>query len=150
LNRLLSTQPRQIKQNLLEGHTVANWYPNVWLLTEKDEGTQISGEPNDIFVVRLKENSGAGYLWNLDQVREAGFNIVADERKPMTTGTEVGGPVARVLTAQSEEPRTGQIQATETRPWDPTDEAMRFSFTYDLRGKEHGLPRAIRGFFEAA
>jgi Zn-dependent peptidase ImmA (M78 family) len=145
LNRLLATQPKQIKQQLLEGHSVANWYPNVWLLTEKDQGIQISGEPHDIFVVRLEENSGAGYLWNLDQVRDAGFNIVADERKSPSSSAEVGGPVTRILTAQSEEPCQGQIEATESRPWDPSDESMHFSFAYDLRGKEYGLPRAVRG-----
>ncbi|MFC6645553.1 ImmA/IrrE family metallo-endopeptidase [Granulicella cerasi] len=150
LNGLLNVQPKQIKQRLLEGHSVANWYPNIWRLTEKDQGTTIVGEPNDVFIVRLKENSGAGYLWNLDQVREAGFHIVADERKPMDLPGEVGGPVTRVLTAQSEEPITGAIHATESRPWNPSDQTMSFSFTYDLRGKEHGLPRALRGLFEAA
>lgn len=150
LNDLLRTQPKQIKQRLLDGHAMANWYPNVWLLTEKDEGTRIAGEPNDIFIVRLKENTGAGYLWNLDQVQHAGFNIVADERRPLDFAANVGGPVMRILTAQSDEPRIGEIRATEGRPWDPTDQAMSFSFTYDLRGKERGLPRALRGLLEAA
>ena len=150
LGRLLNTRPKDIKQRLLEGHSIANWYPNVWLLTERDEGAQIHGEPQDIFVVHLKENSGAGYLWNLDQVREAGFVIVADERKPLGLESEIGGTVDRILTAQSETPSTGQIEAAETRPWDPSDQAMHFSFTYDFRGKERGLPRAIRGTYAAA
>jgi hypothetical protein len=55
-------------------------------------------------------------LWNLDQVRDAGFNIVADEREPPASSAEVGGPVTRILTAQSEEPCQGQIDATESRP----------------------------------
>ena len=149
LNRLLDTQPKQIKQRLLDGHTVSNWYPNVWLLTEKDEGTQIAGEPNDIFIVRLKENSGAGYLWNLDQVRQAGFNIVADERKPFGLASEVGGPVARVLTVQSDEPRIGEIHAAEIRPYGTADQ-LRLLIHIRLAGKGAWPSACSSGILEAA
>jgi Zn-dependent peptidase ImmA (M78 family)/predicted secreted protein len=150
LSRLLAIQPKSIKQRILADHQIPNWYPNVWVLTEKDAGARISGEPNDVFVVKLKENSGAGYLWNLDQVRQAGFLIVGDERKPMDEGLEIGGAVDRVLTARSMEPCVGQIAAVESRPWSPSEQTMQFSFSYDLRGKEHGLPRAVSELYAAA
>ena len=135
---------RQIKQKILENHPTKNWYPNVWVLTERDEGSIIHGEPTDIFVVRLKEMSGAGYLWDLDQVRAAGFAIVADERRLSASQDEIGGAVERVLTAQAELPCNGVISAEQTRPWNPTDAVAKFSFSYDFRGKERGLPRIAR------
>jgi Zn-dependent peptidase ImmA (M78 family)/predicted secreted protein len=150
LSGLLAIQPKSIKQRILADHQIPNWYPNVWVLTERDTGARISGEPNDVFVVKLKENSGAGYLWNLDQVRQAGFIIVGDERKPLGQSTEIGGAVDRVLTARSKEPCTGQIEAVESRPWNPSEQIMQFSFSYDLRGKEHGLPRAVSELYAAA
>lgn len=143
-SRLADIPRKQIKQRLLENHPVKNWYPNVWLLTEHDEGSIIYGEPTDIFVVRLKEMSGAGYLWNLDQVQAAGFAIVADERRLPATEDEIGGTVDRILTAQAELPCNGTISAEQTRPWNPSDSLARFSFAYDFRGKERGLPRAAR------
>ena len=50
-----------MKQGLLEGYPLENWYPDVWILTEADEGCTIEGDSRDAFVLRLKENSGAGY-----------------------------------------------------------------------------------------
>jgi Zn-dependent peptidase ImmA (M78 family) len=141
---LIDIPRKQIKQKILENHPAENWYPNVWLLTERDEGAIIHGEPTDIFVVRLKENSGAGYLWNLDQVRAAGFAIVADERRLSPMQDEIGGAVERVLTAQAALPCNGVISAEQTRPWSPADALARFTFSYDFRGKERGLPRVAR------
>ena len=150
LGTLLAIQPKAIKQRILADHNLPNWYPNVWVLTERDAGTKISGEPNDVFVVKLKEDSGAGYLWNLDQVRDAGFIIVGDERKVQGYERDLGGAVNRVLTARSKEPCTGQIAAAESRPWAPSDIIMEWSFSYDFRGKEHGLPRAVTEQFALA
>jgi Zn-dependent peptidase ImmA (M78 family) len=141
---LIDIPRKQIKQRILGNQTAANWYPNVWVLTERDEGTIIHGEPTDIFVVRLKENSGAGYLWNLDQVRAAGFAIVADERMLSPQQDEIGGAVERVLTAQAALPCNGIISAEQTRPWSPSEALTKFTFSYDFRGKERGLPRISR------
>ncbi len=141
----LTAIPRkEIKQKILENHPTKNWYPNVWVLTERDEGSIIHGEPTDIFVVRLKEMSGAGYLWNLDQVQAAGFAIVADERRLPLAQDVIGGAVERVLTAQAELPCNGVISAEQSRPWNPADSLAKFTFAYDFRGKERGLPRVSR------
>lgn len=142
--KLAAIPRKEIKKKILENHPAKNWYPNVWVLTERDEGTVINGEPTDIFVVRLKEMSGAGYLWNLDQVRSAGFAIVADERRLPPPEDVIGGAVERVLTAQAELPCNGVISAEQTRPWNPADAVATFTFEYDLRGKERGLPRVAR------
>jgi Zn-dependent peptidase ImmA (M78 family) len=144
LATLTAIPRKEIKQKILENHPAKNWYPNVWLLTEQDEGSIIHGEPTDIFVVRLKEMSGAGYLWNLDQVRAAGFVIVADERRLPPTEDAIGGAVERVLMAQAEIPCNGTISAAQARPWNPADAVASFTFGYDFRGKERGLPRVAR------
>ena len=148
--KLLATERKAIKQQLLGGHSLPNWFPNVWLLTEKDQGSAIYGEPSDVFVVRLKEHTGSGYLWNLDEVSAAGFTVVSDERQPAEKQGEIGGAVDRILMARSEEPVIGNIDFVETRPWDHSDVFGRFSFAYDFRGKEHGMPRAARERFAVA
>jgi Zn-dependent peptidase ImmA (M78 family) len=149
VDHLLETPRKKIKQQTLEGHALENWFPNVWVLTEKDAGAAIYGEPNDVFVVRLKEHTGSGYLWNLEQVAAAGFSVVSDERRSQLS-QEIGGAVERVLTARSEEPSIGSIDFVETRPWDHSDVFGKFSFAYDFRGKEHGMPRAVRERFAVA
>lgn len=144
-NHVLATQPKKIKQSLLGPYEIDDWRPNVWLLTERDEGTVIHGEPNDIFIVRLKENSSAGYLWNLDQLKREGFVVVNDERRIPAAEEGIGGAVDRILTARSQAPLFGEINAVLARPWDPEDSISYFSFTYDLRGKESGMSRVERG-----
>jgi len=71
--RLLDTRRRDLKVELLNGFEVENYHPDVWLLTEADQGVTIEGQPNDLFVLRLTEHGGAGYLWNIAGLAEAGF-----------------------------------------------------------------------------
>ena len=102
-NRLLSVEPQQIKKQLLPGYAPAIRHSDVWLLTEQDEGTLIEGGRNDLFVVRLRENSSAGYLWDFEQLKAAGFALVADEQEADAGQTEKGGGViTRRVTARSE------------------------------------------------
>ncbi len=149
-DKSLRVERKKIKQHLLGGHSIPDWHANVWVLTEKDEGSAIFGEPDDVFIVRLKEHTGSGYLWDLDQVAAAGFVVVSDERRAPSENTEIGGAVERIVTARSEAPAIGNIDFIEARPWDRSDVFGHFSFAYDFRGKEHGLPRAARERLVAA
>jgi Zn-dependent peptidase ImmA (M78 family) len=145
LDKHLSTTPKEIKQSILGQHTMDKWYPDVWVLTERDQGTLIQGGPNDIFLVRLKENSGAGYLWNIDQLQEAGFTVVSDERLIPDDSEAVGGAVDRILVAASQFEVSGTLDLVEVRPWDESAQnAHHFTLLYELLGKENGMPRAQR------
>ncbi len=62
LDALLKVQPRAIKKALLEDYEPADWRRDVRLLTEKDEGAVIEGSRSDLFVLKLKEHSGSGYV----------------------------------------------------------------------------------------
>jgi hypothetical protein len=151
LENHLSVTPKEIKQSLLGQHQIGKWYPDVWVLTERDQGTLVQGGPNDIFLVRLKENSGAGYLWNIDQLQEAGFTVVSDERLIPDDSEAVGGAVDRVLVAASQFEVAGTLDLVEVRPWDQSDQnAHHFTLLYELLGKENGMPRAQRAQVAAA
>jgi len=154
MGKLLETAPKKIKQHILAGSEMENWYPDVWVLTEADSATRIQGGPNDMFVLRLRENSGAGYLWDLEELEAAGFAIVTDSRHIPSHEEEVGGVVERVLTARLNEPdhgRSGRISLNETRPWAENDgPAEQLTLIYDLFGKELGRPRAERHRLAAA
>lgn len=138
----LTIKPKRIKQELLRGHQLDNWTPDVWLLTERDRGTIIQGGPNDFFLICLRENSGAGYLWNVDQLEQSNFVIVSDERRISDVNTEVGGPIERVLIAESKAANEGQFELEHARPWDRSEVADHFTVKYQMFGKESGtLPR---------
>ena len=147
-NQLAKVPVKQIKQNILGVQTrtslpIRDWRSNVWRLTEADQGTRVVGEPDDLFVVQLHERSTAGYLWNMDQVREAGFDVVSDRRKAEETD-QVGGDVIRVLTAHTSEPLIGTLSLPQSRPWNPSDTVAKFGFSYDFQGREIGVSRFYR------
>jgi Zn-dependent peptidase ImmA (M78 family)/predicted secreted protein len=141
---LRNVEVKSLKRELLDGYQLENWYPDVWVLTESDEGSTIEGDARDAFVVRLKENSGAGYLWNVDDLKHAGFLLFRDDRLIPSAEDDVGGEVERVLGARPGESRVGRIDLQQTRPWQAVEPLSRLSFTFDLRGKETGRPRAER------
>jgi Zn-dependent peptidase ImmA (M78 family)/predicted secreted protein len=133
--RLIDMEPKQIKQHLLGGYEPPDWRSDVWLLTERDQGTLIEGGRNDVFVVRLRENSGAGYLWNFDQLREAGFALVNDDRED-DNPQAIGGVLTRKVTARSEDRVQGQVILQEARPWMADTPLHQLLLRYDLRGPE--------------
>src|SRR4051794_32273899 len=75
---LVAAQPRDLKAALLGDYKPPNFRGDVWLLTEQDQGAEISGSQADLFVLRLPEHSGGGYLWNFDQLKDTNFVIVRD------------------------------------------------------------------------
>lgn len=143
---LLSDKPRrEIKEELLHGLEVENYYPDVWLLTERDEGLTLEGQPDDLFVLRLREKAGAGYLWSTTALVNSGFAILRDQREVPSPDTSIGGPVTRALTARHSEPARGMFAIELTRPWQQQGAPIAsLRVVYDLNGKEVGMPRAVR------
>lgn len=135
-------KPRDIKIALLRGYRPPDYRGDVWRLTSRDAGTRIDGSRNDLFVVRVKEHSGSGYLWDFDQLRASGFAIVKDDREAEEE-EEVGGPVVRRVTAAPIEAPRGSLELEEYRPWAPMPALNRLSLKFDLSGPElEGLSRA--------
>lgn len=141
---LLQTQPREMKVALLEAYEPRDYRGDVWLLTERDAGARIDGSRNDLFVLRLEEHSGGGYLWDMDQLKESGFAVVRDDLHPIDADG-VGGPVIRRVTATPPETYRGRLAINERRPWDPSSPLGTLAVEVDLTGPEQvGLSRAER------
>ena len=141
---LLKTEPKQMKTALLADHRPQGYRGDVWLLTERDAGTRIEGSSNDLFVLRVEEHSGGGYLWDIDQLRYSGFAIVGDSVE--TSDLEgVGGSVVRRVTAVSRDAGRGTLAIDERRPWNPNEPLTSLVVDYDFTGPEQiGLSRAER------
>jgi Zn-dependent peptidase ImmA (M78 family) len=148
---LVKVQPKKLKSALLGAHQPDDYRGDVWLLTKRDAGTQINGSRNDLFVLRLEEHSGGGYLWNIDQLRDSGFAIVRNETEALDE-EGVGAPVIRRVTAISQEAHRGLIVMDERRPWDPALPLSTIAVEYDFTGpEEEGLSRSERrSLLEAA
>lgn len=139
---LLAAEVKARKQSLLGDFIPDNYFGDTWLLTEADQGTSISGSRHDLFVIRLKEHSSGGYVWNFDQLVESGFLIVQDTRESLDNDG-VGNPVFRNITAHLEDSSFGRIHLAEQRPWRPQEPLSNLTFDFDLSGPElEGLSRA--------
>lgn len=136
--------PKEIKKALLRGYVPPDWWGDVWVLTERDEGTTIEGSRRDLFALRLPEHSGSGYLWSFDQLNSEGFAVVRDERENSASKDVLGGNVVRHIIAKSSMSQSGRITLAERRPWMPNNPPLTaFGFEYDLTGPEgEGWSRA--------
>lgn len=144
MHELLQTAPRRLKTELLHDYRPSNYRGDVWLLTERDAGTRISGSRNDLFVLRLNEHSDGGYLWNFDQLTASGFAIVRDERESEDEQSDGTNAVRRVTAARNEASR-GRMAIDERRPWLPVEPLTTLALEFDLTGPEEvGLSRAER------
>ncbi len=149
--QLLEVPPKRIKEELLDGHDQEPGWSDIWLLSEHDEGAIIEGGRTDLFILKLREHSGAGYLWNFDQLDNANFAIVRDERIA-SNEEEYGGDVIRWISAQSKTSHSGELALAERRPWLSDGQSLSsLRFKYDLSGPETiGISRAERKQFWGA
>ena len=147
---LVATKPKDMKTALLTRYTPEDYRGDVWLLTERDADTRIDGSRNDLFVLRLEEHSGGGYLWDIDQLRASGFAVVGDALENKDPDV-IGGHVIRRVTAAAGEAGRGLMSLDERRPWEPDLPLASLSVEYDFTGPEEvGYSRAARrSLFEA-
>lgn len=128
--QLLTVQPKILKNKLLDDQKLPNQRrSDVWLLTEQDEAAVIEAGRDDLFLLRLNEATGAGYIWTFDEMRDAGFVILKDGREPVPEG-KIGAPTVRRVWAQARKPLADTFRLTECRPWDPDDDPRHLTLHY--------------------
>lgn len=152
--RLLVVAPKTIKQDLVKQYAPnfapANWYPDVWWLTEKDQGCRMEGSPDDLFIFTLNERTGSGYLWDMETLGKEGFSLVNDKRVPIVESKKAGASMIRQTAACSTDRHSGQLSLHHRRPWlGDTSSFEQLSLPYELMGSESGMPRALRRKWEA-
>ena len=127
---LLKAKPKDLKLELLDGRTLPNpGRRDVWLLTERDEGAVIEAGREDLFLLRLNEATGSGYVWTFEEMEAAGFAIIKDGRDPTPEG-QIGSPTVRCILAQAGHPTVNTLQLKECRPWDPEDDPRTLTLHY--------------------
>ena len=147
---LRAIEPKKIKQTALGGRVaLSDSWADVWLIDEGDDGLTFEGGPNDIVIFRCAERASSGYLWDEALLEQIGFELLSDERES-SDADSCGGAVTRVLVTRVREPGEYRVAFSERRPWSPNDAVAKLSVSFDLQGKEHGLPRFARKTAAAA
>ncbi len=125
-SQLLSVQPKAIKKSILESYDPANWYGDVWLVTERDNGLVLEGSRTDLIVMRFQEHATSGYVWEVGELADAGLEIKRDGRAEIATREHVGGTVVRTVIAEPKDERgaSGRVQLREGRAWQLSGESL--------------------------
>ncbi len=123
-----------------------NSWADVWRLTGKDDGARIVGNPDDLLRIELEEAASSGHQWQVEALREAGYQVLSDKSAFSRDPLVYGAPSVRTLIARPPAGGVGAVTLRETQPWntgapdDPT-----FSVALALQGPEPGgLSRADR------
>jgi hypothetical protein len=149
IERLREVEPKKIKATVLAGRELKNPWADVWIIDEGDDGLTFEGGPDDIVIFRCRERASAGYLWDEAGLERHGFELLEDRREH-GDGNDVGGELTRVLVTRVRAAGEYRVSFSERRPWQPDDLAAKISITFDLQGKEQGLPRVARKAAAAA
>jgi Zn-dependent peptidase ImmA (M78 family)/predicted secreted protein len=134
-----AVSPKIIKERLLRDLGLRASHPDVFHLTENDNGSYILSGPEDTVIIELQEHSTSGYSWT-DIPSSATLNTLFDFNKTEVS-SGVGGLSHRKLVLQGTE--VAQISTHEKRAWEVNGNPINtFEITLDFRGQESGLPRA--------
>jgi len=136
-SQLLSVKPKTIKQSILESYRPADWYGDVWLVTERDNGLVLEGSRTDLVVMRFQEHATSGYIWDFEQLGDAGLAIRQDGRGSIANREHIGGVVIRTVIAEPNDQvgARGRVQLRESRAWRPSDESLSsLELEVDLHG----------------
>lgn len=107
---------RAMKQALAKPYTPDNWYGDVWLVTERDNGMVLEGSHSDLVVVKVHEHASSGYVWQFGELANAGLAIREDGRA--SEGSQhIGGVVFRTVIAEADGTGSGHVSLREVRPW---------------------------------
>jgi Zn-dependent peptidase ImmA (M78 family) len=115
-------------------------YADVWLLSQRDAGTQLEASPDDIFVIQLEDMSSAGYRWEVN----GSDSSVEVLRENIAIGEDYGSTSVRKTVFRFDSVGRHSLRLHHERPW--TDEVYEeIQVVVDNGGYEDpGLPRRLR------
>jgi hypothetical protein len=138
---LHKTKVAALKVDLGEAHKPGNSWADVWRLTDRDAGGTISGNPDDLIRLELEEAVSSGFQWSVEDLREAGYEVLSDTSSFSRDPLLYGAPARRTLIARPPGPGSATLKLRETQPWrEPDDTDPTFALQLDLHGRETGGP----------
>ena len=117
-NELLKVNLLAVKRSILANRLPDDLeHVNVWLLTHNEQGSVFRANPNDVFVIKLKENGAAGYFWDFSKLKNEGFTIISDENVILDEH-RVGALSLRSILAKPSNLKYGDYILSESCPWE--------------------------------
>lgn len=123
---LRKEKPKSCKVRALGNISLDDYRANVWVMDEGDDGGQCMAGPGDVFVFTLVELTGSGYVWTVEPLLEAGFNVLDDSRVSAAASVEaVGAGCVRRLVVRAPSPASCAVALEQRRPWTNAAEPLK-------------------------
>jgi len=134
------TEVNGLKRDMLAPYGLEDPWADVWILTESDAGSVLEAGPNDIFAVKVKDSSSAGFLWQVGTPGQE-FDVVHEKTD---ISDAYGADSLRVLFLRARDPGSHQLVLQHERPWSGERLSL-FEISLTNFGKEvDGLPRSVK------
>lgn len=143
---LVDTKVAALKSQIGEGHRPANSWADAWKISQRDHGALLRGSREDLLRLDLAEASGAGFQWNIGDLKDAGFEILADHNAIDTSPMNYGAQTMRTIIARPPDTAMTDISLEERQPWtNGAPGSGTLDIRMNLEGKERGgVSRATR------
>jgi len=136
---ILKTKVAALKGKLGEEFRPTNSWADVWNISEPDNGETLSGNPEDLLRIELEEEANGGFQWNVEILRQAGFEILSDTSSFSKDPLLYGAPAQRTLIARPPSDPTKAVEIRETQVWrELDDDDRRFIVKLSFHGAEAG------------
>jgi len=146
IDLLRKAQVARLKSALGGQFRPGSSWSDVWRLTKRDNGSRLTGNPDDLLRIELEEASASGHQWQVEALESAGYAVLSDQSAFSRDPLHYGAPTVRTLIARPPEAATGAVVMRERQPWEtdaPSDHT--FALALALHGPEMGgLSRADR------
>jgi Zn-dependent peptidase ImmA (M78 family)/predicted secreted protein len=134
------TKVNEVKASLIAPYKLSDPWADVWAVAQEDAGSMLECGPDDIFVVAVKDEPSAGFLWELEESVQ-GFEVVFEKTD---ISESYGGESSRVLVMKSRAPGHHRLTLRHKRPWSG-EVLSTVDYSIANFGKEmDGFPRFVK------
>lgn len=129
VNALLKQTPSDIKKALL-GRTPEPAHKDVWLLDEADQYLILEPRIDDYVIIRLKNHTNTGYVWNVEETASEGFSVepllINSESPNSQSNTFVAGGIHKqdYLVSPKTVSGVSPLLLSERAAWNQTSPAI--------------------------
>ena len=104
------------------------------VITQADNGKEISVSEGEVFEVRLERSGGTGYSWEIVDPDEIHLKVLSSTDTPLKQGRIVGGPLLTTWHVKALKTGNTELKLALYRPWEGIGKAAeRFQVNINIR-----------------
>ncbi len=104
------------------------------VITQADNGKEITVSEGEVFEVRLEQAGGTGYSWEIVDPDKTHLQVLATTHTPLKKGPILGGPLLTTWQVKAVKAGNTGIEILLYRPWEGIEKAAeRFQVNIQIR-----------------